>query len=187
MAHPWHDIALPEGGEVFPALIEIPAGSKNKYELDKATGLLRVDRVLFSAVHYPANYGFIPRTLAEDDDPLDVLVLGQEPVVPLCIVEARAIGGFRMVDEKGIDDKILCVHVNDPAFRDYRHARELPQHIVAEMRRFFEDYKALEGRPAAVGEQLSIEQAHKIIAAAAARYAEKFTSSRDRGPSSDRP
>src|SRR5262249_46673369 len=116
MAHPWHDIALPESD------------------------------------------GFIPRTLAEDGDPLDVLVLGQEPVVPLCIVDARAIGGFRMVDEKGIDDKILCVHVNDPAFRDYQNARELPQHLVAEMKRFFEDYKALEGKDSAVGEQLSIAQ-----------------------------
>src|SRR5262249_60599895 len=113
MAHPWRDIALHDRGDVCPALSEIPAGSKNKYELDKATGLLRVDRVLFSAVHYPANYGFIPRTLAEDDDPLDVLVLGQEPVVPLCIVQSRAIGGFRMIDDKGIDDKILCVHTND--------------------------------------------------------------------------
>jgi len=174
MAHPWHDIALPESGDVFPALIEIPAGSKNKYELDKPTDLLRVDRVLFSAVHYPANYGFIPRTLAEDGDPLDVLVLGQEPVVPLCIVDARAIGGFRMVDEKGIDDKILCVHVNDPAFRDYQNARELPQHLVAEMKRFFEDYKALEGKDSAVGEQLSIEQARVIIAAARKRYLTSF-------------
>ena len=187
MAHPWHDIALPDDGDVFPALIEIPAGSKNKYELDKATGLLRVDRVLFSAVHYPANYGFIPRTLAEDEDPLDVLVLGQEPVVPLCIVDARAIGGFRMVDDKGIDDKILCVHVNDPAFRDYREQRELPQHIVAEMKRFFEDYKALEGKVAAVGEELSAEQAREIIRVDAARYAKKFTSSRARAPSTDRP
>ena len=184
MAHPWHDIALPESGDVFPALIEIPAGSKNKYEIDKATGILRVDRVLFSAVHYPANYGFIPRTLAEDDDPLDVLVLGQDPVVPLCIVDARAIGGFRMRDEKGIDDKILCVHVNDPAFRDYRNSSELPAHIVAEIKRFFEDYKALEGKPTAVGEELSLDQARAIIEAARKRY---LTSFPDRGRRSERP
>src|SRR5262249_402803 len=107
MAHPWHDIALPEdeNADVFPVVIEVPKGDKNKYELDKATGLLRVDRVLFSAVHYPANYGFIPRTLGEDQDPLDVLVLGQEPVVPLVILTARAVGGFRMHDDQGVDDK----------------------------------------------------------------------------------
>jgi inorganic pyrophosphatase len=172
MAHPWHDIALPPDDQLttFPTVIEIPRGDKNKYELDKATGLLRVDRVLFSAVHYPANYGFVPRTLAEDDDPIDVLVLGQEPVFPLTIVEARAIGGFRMRDEHGIDDKIVCVHVNDPAFRDYTDAAQLPRHIVVEMKRFFEDYKVLEGRPAAVGEELSPEHAIAAVREAAARY-----------------
>src|SRR3954467_5571937 len=122
MAHPWHDVELPADEALdhsFPTIIEIPKGDKNKYELDKKTGLLKVDRVLFSAVHYPANYGFIPRTLAEDGDALAVLVLGQEAVVPLTPVEARAVGGFRMEDDKGIDDNIVCVHVNDPAFRDY--------------------------------------------------------------------
>jgi inorganic pyrophosphatase len=174
MAHPWHDIALPGSLDTFPAVIEIPAGSKNKYELDKETGLLRVDRVLFSAVHYPANYGFIPRTLAEDDDPLDVLVLGQEAVAPLCIVEARAIGGFRMIDEKGVDEKILCVHVNDPAFRGYTSSAQLPQHVLAEIKRFFEDYKALEGKESAVGEDLSLRDARRVIRACVRRYAEKF-------------
>jgi inorganic pyrophosphatase len=175
MAHPWHDIALAdESLETFPTLIEIPRGSKNKYELDKATGLLRVDRVLFSAVHYPANYGFIPRTLAEDDDPLDVLVLGQEPVPPLCIVEARAIGGFRMRDDQGIDDKILCVHVNDPAFRDYTDAAQLPGHIVLEIKRFFADYKVLEGKDSEVGEALTRSGALDIIRAAIRRYQQRF-------------
>jgi hypothetical protein len=116
MTNAWHDVALPEGELVeFPAVIEIPRGEKNKYELDKETGLLRLDRVLFSSVHYPHNYGFIPRTLAEDGDALDVLVLGQEPVVPLTLLMARALGGFRMRDEEGIDDKVVCVHVHDPA------------------------------------------------------------------------
>lgn len=174
MAHPWHDIALPEGDlDVFPAVIEIPRGEKNKYELDKATGLLRVDRVLFSSVHYPANYGFIPRTYAEDDDPLDVLVLGQEPVVPLAIVQARAIGGFRMRDEHGIDVKVISVHVNDPAFADYRSIDGLPSHVMAEIMRFFEDYKALEGKSVEVGAKLSREQTMPIIRAAVARYRER--------------
>src|SRR3954447_25097171 len=130
MTHPWHDVTpgltLPYE---FMALIEIPRGSSIKYELDKATGLLRVDRMLYSAVHYPANYGFVPRTYAEDDDPIDVLVLGQDPVVRLAIVQARAIGGFRMRDEHGEDVKLIAVHVNDPAFSDYHDEAELPKHV----------------------------------------------------------
>ncbi len=111
--HPWHDVYVDEQliEREFPVVIEVPRGSKNKYELDKETGILRLDRVLYSAVHYPANYGFIPRTFCDDGDPLDVLVLGQEPVDPLTIVEARAIGVMRMRDEKGLDDKILAVCV----------------------------------------------------------------------------
>src|SRR3954454_11541865 len=112
MAHPWHDVALP--GDIaasFPVVVEISKGSKVKYELDKTTGLLRVDRVLFSAVHYPANYGFVPRTWCDDGDPLDVLVLGQEAVVPMCLMRARAIGVMRMRDDKGGDDKVIAVHV----------------------------------------------------------------------------
>ena len=173
MAHPWHDVELPPDEALdsfFPTVIEIPRGDKNKYELDKKTGLLKVDRVLFSAVHYPANYGFIPRTLAEDDDPLDVLVLGQEPVFPLTLVQARAVGGFRMRDEHGIDDKIVCVHVNDPAFRDYTDASQLPRHIVVEMKRFFEDYKILEGRAADVGAELTRAQAMEVVRASVERY-----------------
>jgi len=143
--NPWTDIPLPDDAEKpFPALIEIPRGSRNKYELDKDTGLLRVDRVLYSAVFYPANYGFIPRTYCDDGDPLDVLVLGQEPVVPMCIMDCRAIGAMRMRDEKGGDDKLIAVHVNDPAVSHYRDIGELPPHQLAELRRFFEDYKTLE-------------------------------------------
>jgi len=145
--NPWLDIALPaDSKDPFPVLIEIPRGSRNKYELDKETGLLRVDRVLYSAVFYPANYGFIPRTYCDDGDPLDVLVLGQEPVVPMCLVSARAIGAMRMRDEKGIDDKIIAVHVNDPAVSHYRDIGELPPQQLAELRRFFEDCKSLENK-----------------------------------------
>ena len=128
----------------FPVVIEVPKGSKNKYELDKETGLLRLDRVLYSAVHYPADYGFIPRTFCDDGDPLDALVLGQEPVHPLTIVEARAIGVMRMRDEKGIDDKIVAVSVRDPAFADYTDKASCRRTCSAQIRRFFEDYKVLE-------------------------------------------
>ena len=125
--HPWHDTYVDEAviATGFPVVIEIPKGSKNKYELDKETGLLRLDRVLYSAVHYPADYGFIPRTYCDDGDPLDALVLGQEPVYPLTIVEARAIGVMRMRDDKGIDDKIVAVSVRDPAFADYTDKSQL--------------------------------------------------------------
>jgi inorganic pyrophosphatase len=174
--HAWHDIPLPDDDNyaTFPAVIEVPQGAKNKYELDKATGFLRVDRVLFSSIHYPANYGFVPRTLGEDGDPLDVLVLGQEAVPPLTFLSARAIGGLRMVDEKGADDKIICVHVNDPNFSDYRCLDDLPRHVMVEIRRFFEDYKALEGKASVVGEPFEAQQSTALIAAAARRYREKF-------------
>src|SRR5215468_10862448 len=124
--HPVHDISVPENLAAYvPAVIEIPRGSHLKYEVDKPTGLLRLDRVLYSAVFYPANYGFIPRTHADDGDPLDILVLMQEPVAPLTIVRARAIGGLAMRDDKGGDDKIVAVAVDDPAFSHYQDVYEL--------------------------------------------------------------
>ncbi|HEY7954893.1 MAG: inorganic diphosphatase [Polyangia bacterium] len=176
MAHPWHDVALPPGEELtwFPVVIEVPRGSKTKYELDKTTGMLRVDRVLYSSVHYPANYGFVPRSYAEDDDPIDVLVLGQDPVMPLAIVEARAIGGFRMRDEHGYDVKIIAVHINDPAVNEYRDISELPKHVVVEMMRFFEDYKVLEGKAVEVGDRITVEEAHQALRDSIQRYRERF-------------
>lgn len=177
MAHPWHDIELPPDKELdqqFPAVIEIPAGSKVKYELDKRTGMIKVDRILFSSVHYPANYGIIPRTYAEDGDPLDVLVLGQGPVVPLSIMQARAIGGFRMRDEAGLDDKIICVHVHDPAYRDYEEMEQLPEHMITEIMHFFEDYKTLEGKETSVGERIGRSSAVKVVQDCAARYRERY-------------
>jgi len=139
--HPWHDAYVDDAliATAFPVVIEIPKGSKNKYELDKETGLLKLDRVLYSAVHYPANYGFIPRTFCEDGDPLDALVLGQEPVNPLTMMDARAIGVMRMRDEKGLDDKIIAVSVKDPAVSDYMDHTQLPAHLLREIRRFFEE------------------------------------------------
>jgi inorganic pyrophosphatase len=170
--HPWHDTYVDDTliASEFPVVIEIPKGSKNKYELDKETGLLRLDRVLHSAVYYPADYGFIPRTFCDDGDPLDALVLGQEAVYPLTIVEARAIGVMRMRDEKGIDDKIVAISVRDPAFADYTDKSQLPAHVLREIRRFFEDYKTLEHKQVIVEDLLGPSQAVQILREALEMY-----------------
>ena len=171
MSHPWHDVTP---GECLPAqftaVVEIPAGSKVKYEMDKDTGLLRLDRVLYSAVHYPANYGFIPQTYAEDDCPLDVLVLCQEAVAPLTLVRARAIGLMTMVDSGKPDHKILAVAVDDPEYSDLLEASQLPSHRLALLRRFFQDYKTLEGKIVEVDEFQSASTALPIIEQALDRY-----------------
>jgi inorganic pyrophosphatase len=164
--HPWHDIYVDDSlilAKTFPVVIEVPMGSKNKYELDKESGLMRLDRVLYSAVYYPANYGFIPRTFCDDGDPLDALVLGQEPVHPATVVQARAIGVMRMRDEKGIDDKILAVSVHDPAVADYTSHTQLPQHQLREIKRFFEDYKQLENKQVVVEDFMGPDEAVGIL------------------------
>lgn len=169
--HAWHDVTpginLPEE---FLAVIEIPSGSSVKYELDKQTGLLKLDRILYSAVHYPANYGFIPQTLAEDDDPLDVLVLCQEAVAPLTLVTARAIGLMTMIDSGKRDHKIVAVAVSDPEFNGFHEASELPPHRVAMLRRFFLDYKTLEGKAVEVDDLQPAEFAKPVIVDALERY-----------------
>ena len=163
--HPWHDTHIDEAtiATGFPVIVEIPKGSTNKYELDKDTGLLRLDRVLYSAVYYPADYGFIPRTFCGDGDPLDALVLGQEPVYPLTIVEARAVGVMRMRDEKGVDDKIVAVSVRDPSFEGCTDKAQLPPHVMRQLRRFFEDYKTLEHKQVVIEDLLGPEDAFRII------------------------
>lgn len=171
MIHAWHDVAPGERlPEEFTAVIEIPMGSSVKYELDKKTGLLKVDRVLYSAVYYPANYGFIPQTFAEDDDPLDVLVLCQEPVAPLSLVEARAIGIMTMVDSGKQDHKILAVALGDPEFNHFREAGELPPHRLNMLRRFFQDYKILEGKSVEVDQFRPAAETRQVIEDALERY-----------------
>jgi inorganic pyrophosphatase len=173
MTHPWHDVTpglnLPYE---FMALVEIPRGSSIKYELDKTTGLLKVDRMLYSAVHYPANYGFIPQTYAEDDDPLDVLVLCQEAVAPLTLVRSRAIGLMTMIDSGKKDHKILAVALDDPEYSGFREANELPMHRLTMLRRFFQDYKTLEGKSVEVDEFQAASFAAPIIESALVRYSE---------------
>jgi inorganic pyrophosphatase len=173
-AHPWHDVPLSPDPKVwFPAYIEISKGSKIKYELDKATGLLMVDRILYSSVHYPANYGFIPQTYCDDGDPLDVLVLCQEEVAPQVLLRARAIGVMRMRDDKGIDDKIVAIHVDDPAYSSYENVTDLPPHRLRELHRFFLDYKQLEGKQVIVDAPLGVQEAVAIIEEAIALYSKE--------------
>ncbi|GIW90247.1 MAG: inorganic pyrophosphatase [Pirellulaceae bacterium] len=174
MVHPWHDVVPGDGLPLeFTAVIEIPTGSSVKYELDKTTGLLRMDRVLYSAVYYPANYGFIPQTLAEDDDPLDVLVLCQEAVAPLTLIRARAIGLMTMIDAGKRDHKILAVATDDPEYSNYREAEQLPPHRLALLRRFFQDYKQLEGKSVEVDEFEPSQAALPIVVDALERYSEQ--------------
>jgi len=171
MTHAWHDVTPGEHLPTeFTSIIEIPMGSSVKYELDKETGLLKMDRILYSAVYYPANYGFIPQTFAEDDDPLDVLVLCQEAVAPLTMVQARAIGVMTMIDGGKRDHKIIAVAINDPEYNGVQDATDLPAHRLTMMRRFFQDYKQLEGKAVEVDEMQSASVAWPIIEEALQRY-----------------
>jgi inorganic pyrophosphatase len=181
--HAWHDIDLGERIEQhFPVVIEIPKGSKVKYELDKGTGMLRVDRVLASAVHYPANYGFLPRTYCDDGDALDALVLGQEAVVPLCVLRAKAIGVITMRDEAREDDKIVAIHADDPEYAEYEDLADLPSHLVRELEQFFLDYKELEGKTVVVEGLRGRAHAQQVIRKATRAYLAKFGAVRGSAP-----
>jgi inorganic pyrophosphatase len=174
MTHPWHDVTPGENlPREFTAIIEIPKGSNVKYELDKQTGLLRLDRMLYSAVYYPVNYGFIPQTFAEDDDPLDVLVLCQEPVAPLTLVKARTIGLMTMVDAGKKDHKVLAVALDDPEYNHVHEFGELPPHRLAMVRRFFQDYKQLEGLAVEVDRVEPSENSLPIIEQALEAYSNR--------------
>jgi len=174
--NPWHGVDPRVEGRDFPsqfnAIIEIPKGSNNKYEMDKKTGLLKLDRVLSSAVFYPANYGFIPRTLGEDHDPLDVLVYCVEEIPPMCLCGARAVGLMTMVDHGEADHKVISVLSADPIYSEFEKASDFPKHIFKMLRRFFEDYKQLEGKEVAVDEILPAEAAHAVIDDCVRRYEE---------------
>lgn len=173
--HPWHEIEIgPKAPEQVVALIEIPKGSKAKYEIDKKTGFILMDRVLSSSVHYPANYGFIPRTLCGDRDPLDILVLCQEEAVPLCLMRAKPIGVMKMLDQGEEDDKIIAVHVDDPEFCHYNSIDELPPHRIKEIKRFFEDYKILENKTVKIENFLGRDEALQVIQAAIRMYQDTF-------------
>ena len=176
MTHPWHDV--PVGDDVpdeINIVVEISKGSKVKYELDKDTGLLEVDRVLYSSVVYPENYGFIPQTLADDDDPLDAIVLMQEPIQPMSLLEVRPIGLLPMVDEGENDENILCVHVEDPQYEAFTHVNEFPEHRLNEIKQFFKEYKNLEQKEVEVGEISGPEDAFEYIRRAIERYKKQFS------------
>lgn len=171
----WHDIPPARiRPDNFTAVIEIPKGGKNKYEMDKETGLLRLDRVLYTATHYPANYGFIPRTYADDGDPLDVLVMCQEPIVPMTLVQCYPIGVIQMTDDASTDEKIIAVPFRDPSLSDYRDIAELPRHTFEEIRHFFSVYKTLEGKSTAVDEILGHKEALAIITHCIEEYARRY-------------
>ena len=171
MIHPLHGI---EAGDDPPrrlnVVVEIPRGSRNKYELDKETGLLRFDRLLYSAVHYPGDYGFIPRTLADDGDPLDALVIVTEPTFPGCLIEVRPVGVFVMEDEKGVDEKILAVPVKDPLHHEYRVLHDVPPHFLREVEHFFSIYKDLEGKATSIEGWEDLDEAHRIVLESMERY-----------------
>lgn len=171
----WHDLSPDRvSPSCFVSVIEISKGYKNKYEMDKETGMLMLDRVLYTSTHYPTNYGFIPRTFADDNDPLDVLVLCQEPIAPLTLVKCYPVGVFKMVDEELVDEKILAIPCGDPAYNTYVDIGDLPTHIFDEISHFFRVYKELEGKKSYVREILGCGEAKEVIRRAIKQYNEKF-------------
>jgi inorganic pyrophosphatase len=175
--HPWHGASYGKKmPEIVNALIEIPQGSRTKYEIDKETGLLKLDRVIHSSFHYPINYGFIPKTLGEDGDPLDILVLCSQSIQPLCLVEAKVIGNMQMIDTGEKDDKIIAVAAKDPSVNHITSIADMPRHFISELRNFFEQYKVLEEKQVQIEEFQEKEAAYRIIGEAIKLYQEKFAS-----------
>ncbi|RFZ82974.1 inorganic diphosphatase [Mucilaginibacter terrenus] len=173
--HPWHQVSPGENiPEIVNAIIEIPKGSKAKYEIDKDSGLLKLDRVLFSSVMYPANYGFIPQTYCDDKDPLDILVLCSIDVFPMSIIEAKVVGVMHMVDNGEQDDKIIAVAKNDMSVNYINDLNELPPHAMTEIVRFFKDYKKLEGKNVTIEHLLGVRYAHKVISESMDLYKSTF-------------
>lgn len=173
--NPWHQVSIGKNlPNIVQAIIEIPKGSRAKYELDKETGMLRLDRVLYSSVFYPANYGFIPQTLGEDHDPLDILVLSQMEIQPLCIVNAKVIGVMRMIDNNEGDDKIIAVCADDVSVNHINSMEELPAYFHSELKNFFEEYKKLENKKVLVEGFQDAETAKKIIQTSIIDYNKEF-------------
>lgn len=173
--NPWKDIDDKRiAPEEFLTYVEISKGMKNKYELDKETGLLRLDRILYTSTHYPQNYGFIPRTLSEDHDPLDVLLIMSEPILPMTLVRSRPIGMVEMIDQGLRDVKILAVCPDDPFYKDYTDIDQLPKHLTDEIQFFFETYKVLEGKETAVPGTKGRDEALKVIAHDIKAYKDRF-------------
>ncbi|SFV26981.1 inorganic diphosphatase [Thermoflavifilum thermophilum] len=176
-AHPWHDIAIgDQAPEIVTSVIEIPKGSRAKYELDKQSGLLKLDRVLYSSVYYPANYGFIAQSLGEDHDPLDILVLSQIDMQPLCVVRAKVIGVMQMIDNGEADDKIIAVAADDVSINHIDDIDQLPAHFIKELRHFFEEYKALEHKTVVVEEFQNKNVAFDVIRKSIINYQNTFSS-----------
>lgn len=175
LSNPFHAVSFGTRAPQFvQCIIEIPTGSKAKYEIDKESGLLRLDRVLFSSVHYPANYGFIPRTYCGDHDPLDILVFSQIAFEPLCIVESQVIGAMQMLDQGEHDDKIIAVAANDMSVNHFKDLSELPEHLLIELRRFFEDYKKLENKKVDIDKFLDRENAMMLVKSSIELYQKTF-------------
>ncbi|HEY4151332.1 MAG TPA: inorganic diphosphatase [Chitinophagaceae bacterium] len=175
VSHPWHGISPGEHApRIVTAVVEIPQGSRCKYEIDKASGLLKLDRVIYSSFHYPSNYGFIPQTYGDDKDPLDILILTSLPIQPLCLMDAKVIGVMQMIDNGDSDDKIIAVAANDPSVNHYNNIEELPKHFFEELRHFFEEYKRLENKTVKVEEFGDKSTALKIIEAALQLYKDNF-------------
>ncbi|MEM6726032.1 MAG: inorganic diphosphatase [Bacteroidota bacterium] len=173
--NPWHHVqAGDDTPDIVNGIIEIPKNTRAKYELDKASGLLKMDRVIYSSMYYPANYGFIPKTYCDDDDPLDILILSQITVVPMCIVSAKVIGVMRMLDDGEMDDKIIAVAENDMSVNHINDISELPTHFMKELRNFFEDYKKLENKTVEVEDFQNAELAKTIVKQALIDYQTKF-------------
>ncbi|MFZ6051387.1 inorganic diphosphatase [Halocola ammonii] len=175
MMNPWHDVSAGENTpEHVNAIIEIPKGSRAKYELDKESGMLKLDRVLYSSVYYPHNYGFIPQSYGDDNDPLDILVLSQIDVQPLCLVPAKVIGVMQMIDNGEADDKVIAIADNDMSVTHIQDIGDLPEHFIRELRSFFEDYKKLENKEVIVEEFQSKEKALEIVKKSFEDYRKKF-------------
>ncbi|MFL5740556.1 MAG: inorganic diphosphatase [Flavisolibacter sp.] len=173
--HPWHGASYgKKAPEVVNAMIEIPQGSRTKYEIDKETGLLKLDRVIYSSFHYPVNYGFIPQTLGHDNDPLDILVLCSQSIQPLCLVQATVIGNMQMIDSGEKDDKIIAVATKDPSVNHISSIGEMPKHFIAELRNYFEQYKVLENKQVIIEDFQEKEIAYQIIDEAINFYKQKF-------------